>query len=107
MDNSRKLIKKLMKKDKRIIYINNKDNKGSFYSRNVGVLFSKGEYILINDPDDFLLNYILFKAYKISKLFCNIMLSKVLIKIMISGAKININLGFCMKMKSKMYFFIV
>ena len=69
MDNSCKLIKKLMKKDKRIIYINNKDNKGSFYSRNVGVLFSKGEYILINDPDDFLLNNILFKAYKISKYY--------------------------------------
>ena len=69
IDNSCTLIKKLMKKDKRIIYINNKDNKGSFYSRNVGVLFSKGEYILINDPDDFLLNDILFKAYKISKYY--------------------------------------
>ena len=69
MDNSCKLIKKLMKKDKRIIYINNKDNKGSFYSRNVGVLFSKGEYILISDPDDFLLNDILFKAYQISKYY--------------------------------------
>ena len=69
MDNSSKIIKILMKKDKRIIYINNKDNKGSFYSRNIGVLFSKGDYILINDPDDFLLNDILLKAYKISKYY--------------------------------------
>ena len=68
-DNSWKIIKKLMKKDKRIIYIKNKNNKGSFYSRNIGVMLSRGEYILINDPDDLLLNDILFKAYKITKYY--------------------------------------
>ena len=54
-DNSINLIKKLMKNDKRIIYIKNSINKGQFYSRNKGVLNSKGEYVLIIDPDDLLL----------------------------------------------------
>ena len=48
-----------MEKDKRIIYIKNKSNKGQFYSRNKAVLLSHGEYIQIVDPDDFILNDIL------------------------------------------------
>ena len=63
IDGSSKIIKSLMKKDKRIIYIKNKINKGAFYSRNIAVLFSKGEYILVIDPDDSLLNNILKKSY--------------------------------------------
>ena len=43
-----------MKSDKRIRYIKNTKNKGQFYSRNKGVLKSRGEYILIIDPDDLL-----------------------------------------------------
>ena len=66
-DNSYKIIQKLMKKDKRIIYIKNKFNKGQFYSRNKAVLSSRGKYIQIVDPDDFILNNILFKSYKIVK----------------------------------------
>lgn len=66
-DNSSKIIHELMEKDKRIIYIKNKFNKRAFYSRNRGVLFSNGEYILIVDPDDLLLNNILNKAYEIAK----------------------------------------
>ena len=68
-DNSQIIIKNLMKKDKRIIYIQNKINKNAFYSRNRGVLFAKGEYILIIDPDDLLLNNILIKCYEMSKYF--------------------------------------
>ena len=68
-DNSYKIIQKLMKKDKRIIYIHNKINKNAFYSRNRGVLFAKGEYVLIVDPDDLLLNNILIKCYEISKYY--------------------------------------
>ena len=68
-DNSPQIIKNLMKKDKRIIYLKNKDNKGAFYSRNRGVLFSSGEYILVIDPDDLILNNILIKAYEISKYY--------------------------------------
>ena len=68
-DSSSKIIKNLMKSDKRIIYIKNKANKGVFYSRNKGVLFSKGEYILVIDPDDLLLNDILIKAYVVTKYY--------------------------------------
>ena len=68
-DNSPMIIKNLMKKDKRIIYIHNKINKNAFYSRNRGVLFAKGEYVLIVDPDDLLLNNILIKCYEISKYY--------------------------------------
>ena len=66
-DNSSIIIKELMEKDQRIVYIKNPTNKGQFYSRNKGVLSSKGEYIVIIDPDDLLLNDILSKAYETSK----------------------------------------
>ena len=62
-DGSKRIIKLLMKKDKRIIYIKNAINKGQYYSRYKGVLSSKGKYIVIIDPDDLLLNDILTKAY--------------------------------------------
>ena len=68
-DNSLKIIKNLIKKDKRIIYLKNKNNKGSFYSRNIGDMLSRGEYILVIDPDDLLLNNILLKAYIIAKYY--------------------------------------
>ena len=55
-----------MQKDKRIIYLKNKKNRGQFYSRNKGVLYSKGEYVSIIDPDDLLLNDILIKSYNLA-----------------------------------------
>ena len=58
-DNSSSIIDYLMKRDKRIRYIKNTKNKGQFYSRNKGILKSRGEYIIIIDPDDLLLNDIL------------------------------------------------
>ena len=66
-DNSSIIIKEFMKIDKRIIYVRNEENKRAFYSRNRGVLISRGEYILAIDPDDLLLNNILIKLYKTSK----------------------------------------
>lgn len=66
-DNSSLLVKKLMNQDKRITYLKNKKNKGQFYSRNKGILSSKGEYIIIIDPDDLLLNDILIKSYAWAK----------------------------------------
>ena len=51
-DNSSQIIKKLM---------NN--------SRNKAVLLSRDKYILIIDPDDFLLNNILIKCYEVAKKF--------------------------------------
>lgn len=68
-DNSIFLVEKLMEFDKRITFIKNKLNKGQFYSRNQGVLLSKGKYVLIVDPDDFLLNNILIKSFKAAKKF--------------------------------------
>ena len=68
-DNSSKIINSFMKIDKRIIYLKNKINKGAFYSRNEGVMLSKGEYILIIDPDDLLLNNIFVKAYEYAKYY--------------------------------------
>ena len=66
-DNSVKLIEEYQKEDERIILIKNNKNKGTLISRNNGILFSKGEYIIIPDPDDILSKDILDKCYEISK----------------------------------------
>ena len=68
-DNSASIIKELMEEDKRIVYIKNEENRGAFYSRNNGVLNSRGEYVLLVDIDDFLLNDILVKSYETAKLY--------------------------------------
>lgn len=66
-DNTSKVIKKLIDKDKRIVYLKNKINKGAYYSRKKGILNARGEYILCIDPDDMLVNNILIKAYETAK----------------------------------------
>ena len=66
-DNTSLIINKLMENDKRIIYLKNNINKRTFYSRNRGILEAKGEYILIIDPDDLLINNILIKVYETAK----------------------------------------
>ena len=48
IDNSVSKIEKYAFEDERIILIKNKRNKGTFVTRNIGVLFSKGKYILIS-----------------------------------------------------------
>ena len=68
-DNSINLIKEFLKKDKRIILIRNKKNKGTFIARNIGILYSKGEYIFIPDPDDIISKDILKTSYKMAKKF--------------------------------------
>ena len=68
-DNSSFIIKKLMKKDKRIVYLKNDINRKAFYSRNKGVLNAKGKYLLVIDPDDIILNNILIKAYETAEKF--------------------------------------
>ena len=62
IDNSSLDVENLMEKDKRIVYLKNKKNRGQFYSRNKAVLYSKGEYVIIVDPEDLLLNNILIKC---------------------------------------------
>ena len=51
-DNSKQIIERIKKKDPRILLINNNNNKGTFYSRNIGVLAAKGKYIFSLDDDD-------------------------------------------------------
>ena len=62
-DNSAKLIKQYIHKDKRILLIKNNKNRGTFKARNIGVLYSKGKYVIIPDPDDIISNNILSTCY--------------------------------------------
>ena len=47
--------------------IKNKKNRGTLMSRNIGILFSKGKYILLPDPDDILYKNILNICYKFAE----------------------------------------
>jgi len=59
-------IEQLKKEDSRIILINNKKNMGTLYTRSIGTLSSKGDYIFPIDSDDMLLNSNVFSIiYKI------------------------------------------
>ena len=49
--------------DQRILLIKNKKNKGTFISRNLGTLYSKGQYLVIPDPDDIISKNILKSCY--------------------------------------------
>ena len=63
IDNSIKLIKQYQKLDQRILLIKNKKNKGTFMSRNLGTLYSKGQYLILPDPDDIISKNILKSCY--------------------------------------------
>ena len=66
-DNTYLLINKYSEIDNRIILIKNKKNKGTFASRNLGILASKGEYIILPDPDDILNKNCLHYFYNLAK----------------------------------------
>ena len=51
-DNTVGVIKELMKKDPRISFYQNEENKGTLYTKTKGVLYSKGKYVMILDQDD-------------------------------------------------------
>ena len=53
-DNSLKVLKKMAKKDSRIKIVNYEKNRGPLYARAMGILNSKGEYLLNIDADDIL-----------------------------------------------------
>ena len=61
-DDSKKIIDSLAKNDSRIKIINNSKNKGTLYSRCVGVLLSKGKYIFSLDNDDMFFTNDLFNT---------------------------------------------
>ena len=66
-DNSVEIIKEFQKEDERILLIEHRRNKGTFISRNIGVLYSRGQYIILPDPDDILSQNILKICYNIVK----------------------------------------
>ena len=51
-DESPRIIKEYTKKNKNIILLENKENMGVSYSRNIGIKNSKSEYIMFCDSDD-------------------------------------------------------
>ena len=66
-DNSIQIIEDFQRIDERILLIKNKKNKGTFICRNLGVLQSKGEYIILPDPDDIISRDIIYLSYKLAK----------------------------------------
>ena len=60
-DQTLKSIQRLQSEDSRIKIINHNKNLGVYSSRIEAVLYSKGEYILLIDPDDMILNPKLFE----------------------------------------------
>ena len=62
-DNTSKVIKELSLEDQRINIINNNKNMGTLYSRNIGVLNSKGKYVINLDNDDLFLNNDVFDIF--------------------------------------------
>ena len=60
-DNTLSVVEKLKSEDSRIQIINNKKNMGILYSRSIGALLSKGNYIFPLDNDDMFLNQDIFK----------------------------------------------
>ena len=60
IDNTSKIIQELAQEDQRIKIINNEKRMATLYSRNIGIIFSKGHYILNLDNDDLFMNVDLF-----------------------------------------------
>ena len=56
-DKTYEILRKFTLKDKRIKIINNTKNHGVLYSRAMGIIHSKGKYIINLDPDDQYNNY--------------------------------------------------
>lgn len=67
IDKSIKIINMFKNKDYRIQLIKNKKNMGSLYTRYIGALHSKGEYIIFVDSDDIILQKGIFRAYNYIK----------------------------------------
>jgi len=67
IDNTSKVIEELQKHDERIILIKLKRNKGTLIARNIGVLKSRGEFIIIPDGDDILSQNILRICFYVAK----------------------------------------
>ena len=63
-DNTSIIIKKLAEEDNRIKILNNEKNMATLYSRNIGILMSRGKYIMNLDNDDlFMYSDVFSKVY--------------------------------------------
>ena len=69
IDNSVQLIEELQQIDQRILLIKNKKTKGTFVTRNIGVQYSSGKYIIIPDPDDIISKDIVRTCYLYAEKF--------------------------------------
>ena len=69
IDNSVQLIEELQQIDQRILLIINKKTKGTFVTRNIGVQYSSGKYIIIPDPDDIISKDIVRTCYLYAEKF--------------------------------------
>ena len=68
-DNTSIILQKYRKNDTRIKIINNKQNRGTLYSRTIALINSRGEYIMNLDCDDLYVRQDLFnKIYKTIKI---------------------------------------
>ena len=65
-DNSVNLVKSFQKDDKRITIIRNKKNKGTLISRILGIIKSRGNYIIIPDADDIISKDIIKICYNLA-----------------------------------------
>ena len=66
-DKTLEILQSFSEHDKRIKIINNRENKGTLYSRCIGTLMSKGEYIFSLDNDDMIFGEDIFDyLYKIN-----------------------------------------
>ena len=64
-DNTSLIIQKLAEEDQRIKILNNKKNMATLYSRNIGILNSKGKYVMNLDNDDLFMNsYVFDEIYR-------------------------------------------
>jgi len=59
-DNTSKIIQELLEEDPRIKILNNEKRMATLYSRNIGILYSRGKYVLNLDNDDLFMNANLF-----------------------------------------------
>jgi glycosyltransferase involved in cell wall biosynthesis len=68
MDNTAKIVKDLMKEDRRIKFLSNGINRGTLFTKTRGVLNAKGQYVMTLDHDDlYSTKYVFSRLYEEAK----------------------------------------